>query len=85
MKLNLKPCPFCGGSVTIAQMNDGDQWWYFITTGNDRETRCHCRLFMESEKYGAWASKAQRLAIRHDLIERWNRRVTDEGRKQDAH
>ncbi|WP_176992776.1 Lar family restriction alleviation protein [Collimonas sp. OK242] len=25
--LNLRPCPFCGGSATLAPMRNAQEWW----------------------------------------------------------
>ena len=74
----LKPCPFCGGEVNIAMKGYGKERCLFITRGISKTKKnCKCRLFMESEAYrtdeGASAEK-----IRNDLVEAWNRRVTDE-------
>lgn len=30
----LKPCPFCGGEVTIAEGGDDLTKWMFVTRGN---------------------------------------------------
>ena len=70
---DLKPCPFCGGTVSVALTDDGDgsKWW-FITRG-DEDNGCRCRVFMESDKfYGN--GRAEKKA----LIKAWNRRVPNE-------
>ena len=72
----LKPCPFCGGSVSIAKSGDNGHMWWFVTRGR-REDRCRCRVFMESEEYQLNAPLADRLNLKNDLIEAWNRRVND--------
>ena len=72
----LKPCPFCGGEVTIAQGGSDITRWWFITRGNDKD-RCDCRLFMESDDFYINASLADRVQKRRELIKAWNRRVED--------
>lgn len=76
--LELKPCPFCGGEVSVAVTGDGTENWYFITRAyRKREKNCKCRLFMESNKYPVGCREAARNA-RLKLIEAWNRRYTPE-------
>lgn len=47
---NLKPCPFCGGEVTIAESSYRQTRWMYVTRGN-KENRCNCHVFMESKTY----------------------------------
>lgn len=68
----LKPCPFCGGEVSIALCGDGFDAWWFITRGHG-ENACKCRLFMESEKFNKDSEMADFVA--DDLIAAWNRRA----------
>ena len=68
----LKPCPFCGGEVSIALCGDGFDAWWFITRGHG-ENACKCRLFMESEKFNKDSEMADFVA--DDLIAEWNRRA----------
>lgn len=71
MENKLKPCPFCGGKVSISLSLDVDDFLWVITRGNGKD-KCKCRVFMESEKfYGA--GNAEKKA----LIEAWNRRAND--------
>ncbi len=75
----LKPCPFCGGSVSIAESGDDYIMWWFITRGTGNKA-CGCRLFMESEcvRCDDFELKAE---MRKNLIEAWNRR-TEDGRNE---
>ena len=66
----LKPCPFCGGAVTIADYGD---YLSIITKGTDPKVSCRCRLFMESEKFAEGDREARRRA-EDSLSEKWNRR-----------
>lgn len=70
----LKPCPFCGGSVSIAKAGDNSMLWWFITRGTG-ENSCKCRLFMESEDFAICEDTARKLALRKELIEAWNKRA----------
>lgn len=74
MKEKLKPCPFCGGGVSIASVGDEIYQWYFITRGNG-ENKCDCRLFMESERFYKGDEEKTKVKAKSDLINRWNRRV----------
>lgn len=75
----IKPCPFCGGEVAIAEAEtDRFRHIFFVTRGLDDMTRCKCRVYMESEPFDPeragqvdWAKK--------NLVVDWNRRVNDEG------
>lgn len=73
----LKPCPFCGGSVRIAKAGDNSMLWWFVTRGTG-ENPCTCRLFMESEDFAVNEDIQQKMKLRKDLIEAWNRRANDE-------
>lgn len=74
MSEDLKSCPFCGGEVSIALGGDDTYQWYFITRGN-RENRCTCRLFMESERFYKDDDEETKMKAKSDLINRWNRRI----------
>lgn len=71
---NLKPCPFCGGEVAIAEVGDYLRSWMSITRGNGKNG-CKCRVFMESKLYNSDCSEADKEKIKKDLIEAWNKRV----------
>ena len=73
----LKPCPLCGGKVSIARTDNGvgERWW-FITRGTTyNTTRCPCRLFLESEKFTCGWNDDYSLECRAKLIDRWNTRA----------
>ena len=77
MPNEFKPCPFCGGEVSIALCGDGFDAWWFITRGHG-ENACKCRLFMESEKFNKDSEMADFVA--DDLIAAWNRRAQPENK-----
>lgn len=68
----LKPCPFCGGEVTIALIGDKNTRW-FVTRGFGKN-KCTCRVFMESEQMPRDASKWTRETIKRELAKKWNTR-----------
>lgn len=70
----LKPCPFCGGEVAIAETGDRLTSWMFITRGNGKNG-CKCHVFMESKPYSFDYSAADKEKIKKDLIEAWNKRI----------
>lgn len=72
---NLRPCPFCGGEVSIAEKAYGKEKVMFITRGVSRKNNCKCRVFMESFPFLKGDDDAKGAA-RNDLIEAWNRRVS---------
>lgn len=73
----LKPCPFCGGSVRIAKAGDNSMLWWFVTRGIG-DDKCGCSLFMESDDFPINAPSEEKVQLKHDLIEAWNRRAEDE-------
>jgi hypothetical protein len=73
----LKPCPFCGGSVSIAKSGHNSMLWWFITRGGGRNG-CKCRLFMESDDFPCNAPEFVKKRFKNELIEAWNRRVNNE-------
>ena len=70
----LKPFPFCGGEVAIAETGDQLTSWMFITRGNGKNG-CKCHVFMESKPYSFDYSAADKEKIKKDLIEAWNKRI----------
>ena len=74
----LKPCPFCGGEVSMALTGSGSINWLFITRGNSKTKKnCSCRLFMESDQYviGCMDSKEAAENAKKNLTKAWNRRA----------
>ena len=71
---NLKPCPFCGGEVTIAESGCRQTRWMYVTRGN-KKNKCNCHVFMESKIYYFDSSEKDKERIKADLIEAWNKRV----------
>lgn len=71
-KNELKPCPFCGGKVSISISGDGDDFWWMITRGNGKD-KCKCRVFMESEKFYGVGREEKKA-----LIDKWNRRANND-------
>lgn len=42
----LKPCPFCGGEVSISYHGEKHRgYWWSINRGINKKTKCRCRLF----------------------------------------
>lgn len=70
----VKPCPFCGNEVSVALGGDDDHQWWFITRGVV-ENRCTCNIFMESEWFYKDTTMDEKLRIKQQLIEEWNRRA----------
>lgn len=74
MNENLKPCPFCGGKVTIAEMGNDEYGHYIVTRGID-DDKCTCRVFMESGQFEKSDTEEYKEMVKANLIEKWNRRV----------
>lgn len=74
MNENLKPCPFCGGKVTITEIRNEECGYYIVTRGLD-DNKCTCRMFMESEQFENDDTEEYKTRIKTDLIERWNKRT----------
>ena len=73
---NLRPCPFCGGEVSIAEKAYSKEGVMFITRGiSGTKKSCKCRVFMESFPFLKGDDDAKEAA-RNNLIEAWNRRVS---------
>lgn len=71
----LKPCPFCGGEVSISLHGiKSSGYWWSINRGMNKETKCECRLFLESEKF-SWDNKERKDEEYNKLIKHWNTRV----------
>lgn len=70
----LKPCPFCGGKVTIAEMGNDEYGHYIVTRGLD-DDKCTCRVFMESGQFEKSDTEEYKEMVKANLIEKWNRRV----------
>lgn len=77
-KTKLKPCPFCGGTVTIKEFGDYTEHWFCVTR-NIGKGVCTCRIFMESEKFYTDANTRAKNEIKRKLIEKWNKRVDGNG------
>lgn len=78
--VKLKPCPFCGGEVSISLTGKGTINWVYVTRGHSKTKKnCDCRLFMESEQYFIDHPESKKMAETafKDLVEAWNRRATD--------
>lgn len=74
MQNKLLPCPICNKEVSIALMGSEEfHYWWMITRGTNKvgKKNCHCRLFMESEKF---TDKDGGEEQKQDLIEHWNTR-----------
>lgn len=74
----LKPCPFCGGTVTIVwdgEVDSSKDWWEI--TGKGSRCTCKCGISMRSKifTYGRKGYKGERE--KEELIKTWNRRVKD--------
>ena len=79
-KTTLKPCPFCGGEVSISLTGQGTINWVYVTRGHSKTKKnCDCRLFMQSEQYFIDRTDSKEVAQTafKDLVEAWNRRATD--------
>ena len=76
---NLKPCPFCGGEVSIGLKAYAKEGCFFITRGNSKiKNNCTCRVFMESEPYYKCYGSEDAERVKNNLVEAWNRRANDE-------
>lgn len=70
----LKPCPLCGGEVSVASGSDSGEMYYMITRGTSKENRCTCRLLLESGRFPMYASEERRSSELKCLISKWNSR-----------
>lgn len=73
--MRLSNCPFCGKKVTIGRMRDENECWFYIHGFFRDDAYCHCRVFMESEKFMDGATDEEIKSVKAALIEKWNRRV----------
>ena len=74
----LKPCPFCGGEVSMAAIAHDGVYTAFITRGcSITKKNCGCRLFMESDQIllDRVDFKEERDRERKKLAKASNRRV----------
>lgn len=74
----LKPCPFCGGEVSISENSVDSICHYYNITRGSGEKRCKCRLFMESELFYVDDAQNDKDIIKEDLTAAWNRRIGKE-------
>lgn len=79
MNEKLKPCPFCGGTVTIRLdgiIDSPKDWWEI--TGNASLCTCKCGISMRSKifTYGRKGYEGERE--KKELIEKWNRGMKDD-------
>lgn len=75
MNVRLKRCPFCGKKVALARMRDEDEHWFYVHGVYKDDDHCHCRVFMESEKFRDGATVNEIKAVRSALVTKWNRRA----------
>lgn len=70
----LKPCPFCGGGVSVATVTDkNDKYLQWFVTRGKGENPCKCRIFMESEQFTRGG--VNQKSTREELVDTWNRRA----------
>lgn len=67
----LKPCPFCGGEVSVAIVGYGLSANWLVTRGVGGKS-CGCRVFMESEQFDKDNEESD--FIKDDLVAAWNNR-----------
>lgn len=82
---SLKPCPFCGGEVSIKLSGDSEYGFFWLVTRGNSLTKhnCNCRVYMEGdlmevaegEKFNCNSRRAKKEY--NELIEAWNRRCED--------
>lgn len=80
-EIKLKPCPFCGGEVSMSLTGRGTTNWLFITRGTSKTKKnCKCRVFMESDSYSIDCLNSHEAAERacKELADAWNRRADGE-------
>lgn len=72
----LKPCPFCGGKVSIGRITaglPGDFVELWNIHGGPNEGECNCRMFMESNIF--WPDENDGAKEKEELIQKWNTRA----------
>lgn len=75
MNEELKPCPFCGGTVEIAMGGDSHSKFFLFVTRGTAPDACECRVFMESRHCVQDRFDNRREELEKDLIAAWNRRA----------
>lgn len=75
---NLKTCPLCDGTVTIALMDVNNEEQCFCVTRGTGGNKCNCSLFLQSEKFYNDDSFRKKDKIKLELIDKWNTRKLDE-------
>ena len=76
MQNELKPCPFCGGKVSIGALSggfSGDCMEFWQIYGGSGEGECKCNLTMESNIF--WSDEYGGEKEKEEPIKRWNRRI----------
>lgn len=68
MTEKLKPCPFCGGEVSLKDMG------YFWMVSRSYKSSCKCRVFLESRAFDRDNLGAMERA-KERLIEKWSKRT----------
>lgn len=79
MDINLKPCPFCGGtSLKVESKHNGTHYWTGTYSATVRCNKCHARGGTASIKVEDTKRGRVDEATRAKAIDAWNRRADDE-------